>query len=278
MKVKLLLFYLLLAFKLSAQESAQDIKRFIYGLNAGVKFANRNYAIRYTGAYQNQLENFFLQQNNYQNIRQILGNKDFSFDSYSELYRYQPAPVYGINLGFQASRNLSFEADLNFSNIKFIGGYTLSIIEPGNFTTQDIFQNGTVLGQESRFNGRVNMNFTSNGEKIKGVVGISGLVNSWRMEENLVELNGGIITNLFSPINATNGFTSRVSGTGFGYGVNAGIEVPFKKGIVMQILYQPYITRMDYFTTRDNIIALGDDYEKPARRLEHDLIARFVWR
>ena len=278
MKLKLALFCLLYIGHSFAQDSPEDIKRFIYGLNAGVKFANRNYAIRYTGAYQNQLENFFIQPNNYQNVRQLLGNKDFEFDSYSDLYRYIPAVVYGINFGFQASNNLSFEADLNFSNIRFIGGYTLSIIDPGNFTTQEIFQNGTVIGKESRFNGRINMNYTTDGEKLKGVFGLSGLVNSWRMDENQVELNGIIIANLFSQFNPTNGFFARVRGTGFGYGINAGIEVPFKKGIVMQIVYQPYITRMDYFNTQDVIEAEGENYIQPPRRLEHDIIARFVWR
>jgi hypothetical protein len=274
MKLKLLLFALLL----HNISQAQEIKRLIFGVNVGVKFANKNYAVRYTGFYQNQLKNFFNIQNNYQTVRTLLGNKDFVFDSYSDLYRFQPAPVYGINFGFQASENLSFETDLNFSNIKMLGGYTLAVTDPGNFTSQAIYANGNISGQESRFNGRINMNYRTDGDKIKGVFGLSGLLNSWRMEENIVELNGSILTSLYSQFNPSNGFTTRVQGSGFGYGINLGVEVPFKKGIVMQIVYQPYVTRMDYFNTKQTIDDLGDDYQRPDMRLEHDLIARFVWR
>ena len=274
MRLKLLLFFLLFTNIVGAQE----VKRFIFGVNVGVKFANKNYAIRYTGYYNDQLINYFNIQNNYQIVRALLDNRDFSFDSYSDLYRFQPAPVYGVNLGFQASPNLCFEFDFNFSNIKMLGGYTLRIDDPGNFTSQDIYANGFITGKESRFNGRVNMNYTSEGDKVRVVAGLSGLLNSWRMEENLVELNGKILTNLYSQFNVGNGFTSRVQGSGFGYGVNLGIEVPFKEGIVMQILYQPYITRMDYFNSNQIIDDIGDAYVKPQRRLEHDIIARFVWR
>ncbi|MFK8039193.1 MAG: hypothetical protein AB8B74_12945 [Crocinitomicaceae bacterium] len=278
---KLLLFCLLIVSSVKVIGQSKDIKRLIFGLNAGVKFANKNYARRYTGVYQDQLLNFFTQQDNYQRVRQLLDNKDFSPHPtafYSDLFRFQPAPVYGVNIGFQASKSLCFEADLNFSNIKFIGGYTLLIQEPGNLTSQEVIQNGTIIGKESRFNGRINMNYTSNGEKVKAIIGISGILNSWRMEDNSVELNGGIITNLYSQFNTVNGFLTKVRGTGFGYGANIGIEVPFKKGIVMQILYQPYRTSMEYFETDEAIAALGDNYIKPSAVFEHDLIARFVWR
>lgn len=258
--------------------NAQDIKRFIFGVNAGGKFANRNYAERYAGAHNEQLPIFFSNPDTYQRVRQLLGNQDFQFFDYSDLYRYQAAPVYGVNVGFQASRNLSFEADLNFSNLRMLGGYTLEVNDPTNFTSQPRFENGNISGRESRFNGRINVMYTTDGEKVKGVFGLSGILNSWRMEENIVELNGTILTNLFSQFNANNGFNAKVRGTGFGYGVNMGVEIPFKEGIVMQIVYQPYVTRMDYFTPNDVITALGDSYVRPDMRLEHDIIARFIWR
>ncbi|MFK8043870.1 MAG: hypothetical protein AB8B72_00140 [Crocinitomicaceae bacterium] len=278
MKILLFIFIIFGSSTLKAQTNADNLKRFIFGANAGVKFASKKYAIRYTGAYQDQLINFLNFPSTYQRVRELLGNNDFYFDSFSLLYRFQPAISYGINFGYQASPNLSFEADLNFSNIRMIGGYTLVVEDPANFTDQLNFATGTVIGNESRFNGRINMNYRTDGETVKGIFGIAGLVNSWRMEENYAELNGAIVAQLFSGSNPANGFTSRVSGTGFGYGINLGIEVPFKKGIVMQIVYQPYITRMDYFNTQEVISGLGASYQKPGRVIEHDLMARFVWR
>lgn len=274
MTIKLLFFCLII----SSYVEAQEIKRLIFGLNAGVKFANKNYAIRYTGVYQDQLKNYFNQQNNYQTVRQLLNNKDFQFDSYSDFYRFQPAPVYGANLGFQASKTLSFESDFNFSNIKMLGGYTLIITDPGNLTSQEIYANGNISGKESRFNGRISMNYTSDGEKVKAIIGVSGIINAWRMEENLVELKGSILTNLYSQFNPANNFTTRVRGSSFGYGANIGVQIPFKKEIVMQIVYQPYIIKTEYFETEQNIEALGINYIKPDPKIEHDIMVRFVWK
>lgn len=274
MRIKLTVFFIGFLFFVNGQ----DFRRFTYGLNAGIKFANKTYAARYTGFYQDQLENFFITPNNYQIVRQMLGNKDFQFLQYSELYRFRPAPVYGVNIGYQASPNLSFEADFNFSNLTMVGGYTLEVTDPGNFTTQDIYQNGFVSGKESRFNGRINLNYTTDGDDLKYIFGLSGMFNAWRMESNEVELLGSIITNLYSQFNPTNGFFTRTRGSGIAYGINVGIQYPVSNGMQMQILYQPYVGRLDYYNTKDQIEAYGASYIKPKLVLEHDLIVRFVFR
>ncbi|MFD1553330.1 hypothetical protein DNU06_06610 [Putridiphycobacter roseus] len=274
MRIKLTVFYIGFLFIVNGQ----DYRKFTYGLNAGVKFANRTYAERYTGFYQDQLINFFNTPYNYQIVREMLGNKDFQFLEFSELYRFKPATVYGVNLGFQASPNLSFEGDFNFSNLKMIGGYTLELIDPGNFTSQEIYQNGYISGEESRFNARISLNYTTDGEKLKYVFGLSGMFNFWRMESNEVELLNSIITNLYSQFDPTNSFFTRTTGNGIAYGINAGIQYPISNGMQLQILYQPYLGRMDYYNTKDQIEAYGASYIKPKLLLEHDLIVRFVFR
>ena len=278
MKSKLLLFTLMATFLLHAN----DGDKFIYGGNIGVKFANKYNAIRYIGAYQagtnvSQLENFFNIPNNYQNVRTLLGNKDFSFLEFSQIYRYQPAILFGVMVGYQTSPNLSFDLDLNFISLKTVGGYTLEVIDPGNTTTQEIFKNGFVSGKESRFNGRVNMNYTFDGDKARLIIGLSGLFMAWRMDENIVELDGSILTNLYSKFNPENDFSIKVSGTGFGGGFNLGVSYPLSEKGSIQLLYQPYISRLDYFTTKIQIEAAGTDYIKPKFRLDHDLVARFVF-
>ena len=257
---------------------AQDDNKLIYGANIGVKFAHKYNALRYSGAYKNQLMNYFTNPNTYQIIRtQFLDNKDFNFFEYSELYRYRPAYIFGVMFGYKTSPTLSFDADLNFSRLTAITGYTLTIIDPGNTTSQDIYENGFISGKETRFNGRINMNFMSEPDKLQYVFGLSGIINSWRMEDNSVELRGSIITNLYSQFNPNNGFTIQVRGTNFAYGVNLGINYQYSEAIAVQILYQPYIGRAEYFNTKLEIENAGDAYVKPKFRLEHDLVMRFIW-
>jgi len=274
MKLKLTVFCLGFVFFVNSQ----DIKRFIYGFNAGVKFANKSYAVRYTGVYQDQLKNYFDNPIHYQAIYQLLNDTHFSLIEYSELYRYKPSPVYGVNIGYQASPNLTFEGDLNFSNLTMIGGYTLELVDPGNFTSQDIYKTGHILGKESRFNGRLSINYTGDGDKFKVIAGLSALFNAWRMESNKVELNGSILTDLYSQFNPNNSFYTKTRGTGLGYGINIGFQYPIQKGISMQVMYQPYVSRMDYFNTKNQIESIGNSYNKPKLKLENDLIVRFVLR
>jgi len=274
MKLKLLLFLLLTTFLTHSQEE----NKLIFGVNTGVKFAYRQNAIRYTGFYKNQLENYFQNPTNYQYVRtQLLNNRDFSFLEYSELYRYQPAFMFGLMVGYQTSPNLSFDMDLNFFNLSIVSAYTLEVIDPGNQTSQEIYQTGFITGKETRFNGRINMNYTTDGDKLKYVFGLSGLFNAWRMDENIAELNGTSLINLYSQHNPSNGFTLQVNGTNFGYGINVGIQYPISEKINMQILYQPYFNRAEYFNTKTEIENMGDAYVKPNLQLEHDLTARFIW-
>ena len=221
---------LLLSVLTSGAVQAQSSKKIIYGANLGVKFANKNYAVRYTGVYQNQLENFFSIPQNYQTVRQLLGNYDFYLSEISNLYRYQPAIVFGVMTGYQASPNLSFDMDLNVSTLQANTGYTLTVINPGNQTSQDEFVTGFITGKESRFNGRINMNYNfAPEEKTAFIMGLSGIFVAWRMEENLVELNGSILTNLYSQFNPNNDFSVKVSGNGFGFGLNTGIAHKFSE-------------------------------------------------
>ncbi len=276
MKLKLLIFTFL-TINILNPLSAGD--KLIYGINLGVKFANRQNAIRYTGVYKNQLENYFTNPNNYQYVRtQILNNRDFEFFEYSELYRYQPAFLAGLMVGYQTSPNLSFDADLNFISLIVNSGYTLTIIDPGNTTSQDIYQNGFIRGEETRFNGRINMNYTSDPVgKLSYIIGLSGLFNSWRMDQNIVELSGTVLVDLYSQHNPQNNFTLKVRGNNFGYGINAGIKYKVSDKIDLQLLYQPYINRPEYFFTKPEIENAGTSYTKPKFQLEHDLVTRFIW-
>ncbi len=257
---------------------AQDSKLFI-GFNTGAKFGNRNYALRYTGAYQNELPVQFDNPNIYQQVYQILGNKDFSFSEFNELYHYKPAFNLGLLIGYNTSPNLQASIATNFSRLKMISTYTLEVIDPTNFTTQGQYVTGNILGEESRFNGRFNLDYIFDGDKVRFLLGGSGMFLAWRIEKQIAELNNeSFILPLYSLHNPNNNITKKVSGMGWGYGINAGIQFNINDKFKGQLVYQPYLSKLDYFTTKLQKEQLGSSYQKPKQRLEHDLTLRLIWK
>jgi hypothetical protein len=75
-----------------------------------------------------------------------------------------------------------------------------------------------------------------------------------------------------------NNFTFKTSGNGFGAGLNGGVEYRLNEKIVLQLMYQPYFQRTDYFNTKSTIEALGSGYIKDRYRLEHDITLRILWK
>lgn len=276
MKVKL---FLILFVFTNINLIAQDTKTFFVGLNVGGKFANKSYATRYTGAYQNELPLVFSNPYTHQTIYEILGNKDFAFYEFNENYRYSPAINYGVLLGYSVSPNFQASIDANFSQLKVKTSYNLEIFDPANQTTQEQFITGYIIGGESRFNGKFNLDYIFDGDKAKMIIGVQGIFMAWRMEQLLVELNNEQwLYNLYSVHDPTNNFTKKTSGSGWGYGLNLGIEYRINDKFVGQLVYQPYHSRVEYFSTKSQIENAGSTYIKPEHKLEHDLTLRILWK
>ena len=276
MKIKLLLILFIFT---NINLLAQDTKRFYVGLNIGSKIANKYYALRYTGAYQNELPNLFSNPFIHQDVYEILGNKDFAFYEFNENYRYSPAINYGVLFGYNVSPNLQASIDANFSLLKVKTSYNLEIFDPANLTTQEQFEVGYILGEETRFNGKFNLDYISDGDKVKFIIGAQGIFTSWRMDRLLIELNNEQwIYNLYSIHDVSNNFTKKTSGSGWGYGVNLGLEYRLNDKLVGQFMYQPYFSKVEYFSTKSQIETAGSSYIKPQRRLEHDITLRILWK
>ncbi|MGV6861446.1 MAG: hypothetical protein ACWA41_06725 [Putridiphycobacter sp.] len=276
MNVKLLILFVF--FNVLNLIGQEDSKLFV-GFNTGAKFGNRNYAVRYTGAYQNELPAQFDIPTIYNQVYIALGNRDFSFSEYNEAYRYTPAFNLGALLGYATSPNLQASISANFSQLKMLSTYTLEVIDPSNLTTQGQFVTGNILGKEGRFNGIFSLDYISDGDKAKFMAGVQGLFIAWRIEEQFAELNNeSILLPLFSVHNPNNNFTKKTSGMGWGYGVNLGVDFSINEQFKGQLLYQPYFSRVEYFNTKSQIENLGTAYEKPKMRLEHDITLRLIWK
>ena len=270
-------FYSLAAF-------SQDERRFFFGVNVGVKFANKNYAMRYNGIYPSSdgighLENTLLQQNNYNTIYQMLGDNTFQvpYDAYPQNIRYTPGLLTGVTMGYKLSPNLQLGIDADFSKLKVKSFYTIEVLDASNTTSQEQFQTGQLYAEESRFNGRLNFDYVSTDEKINYVIGLSGIFSSWRVDEHIAIFKDFKMP-LHSVHNVNNNFSTRTSGSGFGYGINLGLEYRANDKIVCQLMYQPYFQRTEYYLTKQAIESLGSDYIKSKFRLEHDITLRILWK
>lgn len=275
MKLKLILtLFVFTNITLLAQE-----KKFFVGFNIGVKFSNKNYALRYTGSYQNELPNLLSNQQIHQQLYQSLGNQDFEFFEYNLNYKYTPAINYGALVGYTVAPNLQASIDANFSQPKVQTTYTIKLFDPGNQTSQDQYKVGNILGKEARFNGKFNLDYIFDAEDVKFIIGVQGIFLSWRMESLIYELaDEKWLYNSYSVHNVTNNITKKTSGSGWGYGLNLGVEYRLNKKFIAQLMYQPYLSRLEYFYTKSQVEAVGSNYSGVFNRLEHDLTLRIQWR
>src|SRR5687767_13734597 len=100
---------------------------FFFGLNVGTKLANKNYAIRYSGLYQNQLEYTLFTEYNYNQIYMLLGDKNFylPYDAYPTNIKYTPGLLTGVTVGYQVSPNFQMSLDGNFNKLKVRDAFTI---------------------------------------------------------------------------------------------------------------------------------------------------------
>jgi hypothetical protein len=176
-----------------AQEEEDMGQRFFLGINVGVKFANKNFANRYGGWYQDQLrtalspDNF----NVYNAIFEYLGQKHFALpadlDAFPDpnIVRYQPGLVTGATVGYKLSPNLQMSLDANFNKLRVLTGYSVEVFDPSLTISQEQYQPGIILGEESRFNGRFNVDYIINDNPLNYIIGINGLFHAWRMDQHV---------------------------------------------------------------------------------------------
>lgn len=244
----------------------QKDKTLFFGVNVGAKLANKNYAVRYSGAYQDELYYALSNPFNYNEIYIRLGDKDYYManDALPTNIKYSPAIVTGVTMGYQVSPNFQMSLDANFSKLKIKDAFTIVVQDPTNWTSEPVIELGQLYGEESRFDGRYNLDYIFDGDKAKMILGISGLFTAWRIDEHYASIRGYNMQ-FYSPHNPTNNINNKVSGIGWGVGLNIGCEYRVNDKIVSQIMYQPYQTKVDYgFTPSKKIL------------IQHDLTVRFL--
>ncbi len=274
MRLVLVLIFMGYGLNLMAQE--EKGRQLFFGVNVGTIIANKNYARRYSGLYgyfgtnATQLEAvLYNNPDNYNRIKEQLEGVDFiiPYDAYSTNINYTPGILTGVTLGYQISPNLQMSVDGNFNKLKVKTQYTLQALDGSIQTTEGQYKLGNIYAEESRFDGRFNFDYVADGNKAKFIIGGSGLYSFWRIDEHFAEFRG-LEFPLFSKFSGVPpSETNIVRGSGWGLGMNIGIEYRVNDKIVSQIMYQPYQSFVDYGV-----------YIQKRILLQHDITVRFLWK
>lgn len=251
-------------------------KTLFFGVNVGTKIANKNYAFRYSGIYnhfgtnETQLEYYLNLPQNYEQIRQKLNGVDFKvpYDAYSLTMNYTPGLLTGVTLGYQISPNLQISADANINRLKVKNVFSIQTLDGSVQTSQEQYRLGQIYAEESRFDGRFNMDYVFDGTgKAKFIMGISGLFTAWRIDQH-VAIFEGVQFPMFSQFSGVPASETNINrGRGWGLGLNFGVEYQLNQKIVSQIMYQPYHTFVDYGVTIQKRFLP-----------QHDIVVRFLWK
>jgi hypothetical protein len=198
--MKTLLLLLTSLFFASHVHAQKDKGRSLFfGVSVGTKIANKNYALRYSGAYsylgttRTQLEHALIDNEiNYFAIKEKLGGIDYAipFDAYPLRINYVPGIMVGVTMGYQISPNLQISVDANINQLKVRSVYTIEVLDGGNQTSEGIFRTGELYAEETRFNGRFNFDYVGDGNKAKFIFGLSGLLGAWRIDEHAAIFQG----------------------------------------------------------------------------------------
>lgn len=244
-----------------------------FGVNIGTKLANKNYAWRYSGFYgypgATQLESALYNEYNENIIKELLEGNNFTvpYDAYSQNIRYTPGLLTGVTIGYQVSPNLQMSVDGNFNKLKVRDVFSIKVLDGSVQTSQDQYRLGEIYAEESRFEGRYNVDYVYDGNKARFILGGSGLFSFWRMDQHIASFMGHNMS-LYTVHSATPQNEFNITrGSGWGLGMNFGVEYRVNDKIVSQIMYQPYQTFVNY----------GIAIEK--RFLpQHDITVRFLWK
>lgn len=250
---------------------AQDERRLFFGVNVGTKIANKNYASRYAGWYNNQLVNQMMSNTyNYNAIFNLLGQYDFylPYDYAPQNMKYSPGLLTGVMVGFKLSPTIQMSLDANFNTIKTRDVFSVVVNDPSISTTQEQYQLGELFGKESRFNGKYNIDYIVEGDKVNFIIGVSGIFSAWRMDQHTATFPSGQYSmQLYSRHDPTNNITNKVTDIGWGAGVNLGLEYRLNEQFVLQGLYQPHHVQLDMGIVPGRTILL-----------QHDIVLRILWK
>ncbi len=221
---------------------------FVFGLNIGAYFGNKNSANFYNGdgtgsINDNQAHKLTISERllesgvpTVQQVTNAIGAESFfiPFDSSPIGMRYNPGIMIGLRVGYRLNNENGFFLDVNVASIKAADKFTLQtnlLPDPMQGTSDIRLYN--IIGEESRLNitlgyrAAVVINDGANWY-LEGGASMLAL----RMEQNYLEIESQTynlwVDTSFGP-NNINGATSNLTSTGYGVFLGTGVEMFFNE-------------------------------------------------
>ncbi len=219
---------------------------FVFGLNIGAYFGNKNSANFYNGdgtgsINDNQAQKLTIEERllesgtpTIQQVTNAIGAESFfiPFDSSPLAMRYNPGIMIGLRVGYRFNNENGFFLDANVATLKAADKFTLQtnlLPDPMQGTADVRLYN--IIGEESRLNitlgyrAAVVINDGSNWY-LEGGASMLAI----RLEQNFLEIEGQTynlwVDRTFGP-NNINGPTANLTSTGYGVFLGTGVEMFF---------------------------------------------------
>ncbi len=230
-------------------EEDEDTGRgFGIGINLGVYFANKNSAVFYNGTCAFDIndniascrtieDRLRINMNVYNDVIELLDLSGYDFymayDDYPVNMRYDPSILFGIHMAYNLNYETSIFLDLNSTNLKTHGRWTLETTAPAPAGTLRDLREFDITGEENRINIRVGyrggwvINEGSNfyleaGPSMLGVKFKENYITLWNDQGMSQDYNlmvgynglGSQITN----------YNAAQTGVGYGFFIGAGLQ------------------------------------------------------
>jgi hypothetical protein len=231
-------------FQEELDEEEEDERRGIsFGLNLGTYLANKASAPFYSGAglyslndnqaEMNTIESRLLLGTTPQQVQNSIGAEGFTvpFDSSPANMRYNPGLMVGFRTMFRFNNENAIVLDMNYANLKAADKFTLvtNLLPDNGQGTEDI-RVYNIIGEEDRlalslgYRTGLVINETSN-----WFFGFGAAMTAVRLNANYLEIEGNtydLWVGFVGP-NNFNGPTGNLTGTGFGFYGDTGVELFF---------------------------------------------------
>lgn len=231
-------------FQEELDEEEEDERRGIsFGLNLGTYLANKASAPFYSGAglyslndnqaVMNTIESRLLLGTTPQQVQNSIGAEGFTvpFDSSPADMRYNPGLMVGFRTMFRFNNENAIVLDMNYANLKAADKFTLvtNLLPDNGQGTEDI-RVYNIIGEEDRlalslgYRTGLVINETSN-----WFFGFGAAMTAVRLNANYLEIEGNtydLWVGFVGP-NNFNGPVGNLTGTGFGFYGETGVELFF---------------------------------------------------
>ncbi|MFH0865782.1 MAG: hypothetical protein V1904_06285 [Bacteroidota bacterium] len=213
---------------------------FYFGANLGLYFANSHTASYYNGSDINSVDSTITYSINYQQIKQLLNDYDFSLAELPVKMHYSPAFLLGVYVKYTIE-NSGIVMQFNFSRLKANDIFTISVDDPTNFSSDPVYKQESIWGIEQRASIDLGYSYTFNPKSnYRPFVQFGANLTDTKYIDNKINIEGleYSITNYYYSYQKI-----EQGGVGFGAFAGGGMNLIFSESISIMPTLNIYYTQ-----------------------------------